>query len=103
MFGRSETFRKASRQRCYAPLANSISEGRPPSTALLLYRRATVNSSRQSCSSRAASWLVTRMSWNLVPNSEEGDQARSKRSRFMTLSHAITKSRTNFSFESSHA
>ena len=37
------------------------------------------------------------------PNSEEGDQARSKRSRFMTLSHATTKSRTNFSFESSHA
>jgi hypothetical protein len=31
------------------------------------------------------------------------DQARSKRSRFMTLSHAATKSRTNFSFESSHA
>ncbi len=31
------------------------------------------------------------------------DQARSKRSSFMTLSHAATKSRTNFSFESSHA
>jgi hypothetical protein len=31
------------------------------------------------------------------------DQARSNRSRFMTLSHAATKSRTNFSFESSHA
>jgi hypothetical protein len=31
------------------------------------------------------------------------DQARSKRSRFMTLSHAATKSRANFSFESSHA
>ena len=30
-------------------------------------------------------------------------QARSKRSRFMTLSHAATKSRTNFSFESSLA
>ena len=28
---------------------------------------------------------------------------RSKRSRFMTLSHAATKSRTNFSSESSHA
>ncbi len=31
------------------------------------------------------------------------DQARSNRSRFMTLSHAATKSRTNFSFASSHA
>ena len=31
------------------------------------------------------------------------DQARSKRSRFMTLSHAATKSRTNFSFASSQA
>src|SRR5688572_22640768 len=31
------------------------------------------------------------------------DQARSNRSRFMTLSHAVTKSRTNFSFASSHA
>ena len=31
------------------------------------------------------------------------DQARSNRSRFMTLSHAATKSRTNLSFESSHA
>ena len=31
------------------------------------------------------------------------DQATSKRSRFMTLSHAATKSRTNFSFESSLA
>ncbi len=31
------------------------------------------------------------------------DYARSKRSRFMTLSHAATKSCTNFSFESSHA
>ena len=31
------------------------------------------------------------------------DQARSKRSRFITLSHAATKSRTNFSFASSHA
>ena len=31
------------------------------------------------------------------------DQARSKRSRFMTLSQAATKSRTNFSFESSCA
>ena len=30
-------------------------------------------------------------------------QARSKRSRFMTLSHAATKSRTNFSFASSEA
>ena len=30
-------------------------------------------------------------------------QSRSKRSRFMTLSHAATKSRTNFSFASSHA
>jgi len=40
---------------------------------------------------------------NRVTNFDAGDQARSKRSRFMTLSHAITKSRTNFSFESSHA
>jgi len=31
------------------------------------------------------------------------DQARSNRSRFMTLSHAATKSRTNFSFASSPA
>ena len=31
------------------------------------------------------------------------DQARSNRSRFMTLSHAATKSRTNFSFASPHA
>jgi hypothetical protein len=31
------------------------------------------------------------------------DQARSNRSRFMTLSHAATKSRTNFSFASWHA
>ncbi len=31
------------------------------------------------------------------------DQARSKRSRFMTLSHAATKSRTNACCESSHA
>ncbi len=31
------------------------------------------------------------------------DQARSKRSRFMTLSHAATKSRTNVCCESSHA
>gem|GEM_PF-4010351 len=30
-------------------------------------------------------------------------QARSKRSRFMTLFHAAMKSRTNFSFESAHA
>lgn len=30
-------------------------------------------------------------------------QARSKRSRFMTFSHAPTKSCTNFSLESSHA
>ena len=40
---------------------------------------------------------------NRLTKSEEADQARSKRSRFMTLSHAATKSRTNFSFESSHA
>ncbi len=32
----------------------------------------------------------------------DADQARSKRSRFMTLSQAATKSRTNFSLESSH-
>ena len=31
------------------------------------------------------------------------DQARSNRSRFITLVHAATKSRTNFSCESSHA
>src|SRR5690242_11844598 len=31
------------------------------------------------------------------------DQARSKRSRFITLVHAATKSFTNFSFESAHA
>ena len=31
------------------------------------------------------------------------DQATSNRSSIMTLSHAATKSRTNFSFESSHA
>ena len=31
------------------------------------------------------------------------DQVRSNRSRFMTLSHAATKSPTNFSFASSHA
>jgi hypothetical protein len=31
------------------------------------------------------------------------DQARSYRSRFMTLSQTATKSRTNFSFESSLA
>jgi hypothetical protein len=31
------------------------------------------------------------------------DQARSKRSRFITLSHAATKSFTNLSFESAHA
>jgi len=31
------------------------------------------------------------------------DQARSNRSRFMTLTHAATKSRTNFSFASSLA
>jgi AcrR family transcriptional regulator len=30
------------------------------------------------------------------------DQARSKRSRFITLFHAATKSCTNFSWESSH-
>ena len=34
---------------------------------------------------------------------ERWDQARSNRSRFMTLSHAATKSRTNFSRASSHA
>src|SRR5436190_18192146 len=31
------------------------------------------------------------------------DQTRSKRSRFITLVHAATKSFTNFSFESAHA
>ena len=31
------------------------------------------------------------------------DHARSKRSRFMTLSHAATKSRANLSWESAHA
>ena len=31
------------------------------------------------------------------------DEPTSNRSRFMTLSHAATKSRTNFSFASSHA
>ena len=31
------------------------------------------------------------------------DHARSKRSRFITLVHAATKSFTNFSFESAHA
>ena len=39
-----------------------------------------------------------------VPNARlDVDQTRSKRSRFMTLFHAATKSRTNFSFASSHA
>ena len=33
---------------------------------------------------------------------EGGDQARSNRSRFMTLFHAATKSFTNFSCESAH-
>src|SRR5206468_13053929 len=37
---------------------------------------------------------------NVAIRGLERDQARSKRSRFMTLSHAATKSRTNFSFES---
>ena len=37
------------------------------------------------------------------PLDESVDQARSKRSRFMTLFHAATKSRTNFSWESSLA
>ncbi|HKN49087.1 MAG TPA: hypothetical protein VJ010_02555 [Actinomycetota bacterium] len=35
--------------------------------------------------------------------SPDSDQARSKRSRFMTLSHAATKSRTNFSLAPSLA
>src|SRR5205814_284602 len=34
--------------------------------------------------------------------SESEDQARSKRSAFITLVHAATKSLTNFSFESEH-
>jgi hypothetical protein len=34
---------------------------------------------------------------------ERRDQARSNRSRFMTLSHAATKSSTNLRFESLHA
>ena len=37
------------------------------------------------------------------PARRRGGQARSKRSRFMTLSHAATKSRTNFSLASSAA
>jgi len=37
-----------------------------------------------------------------TPASSDG-QTRSNRSRFMTLSHAATKSRTNFSCPSSHA
>jgi hypothetical protein len=47
-------------------------------------------------------WFGDRFTSNRPPNGHV-DQARSKRSRFMTLSHAATKSRTNFSFESSHA
>src|SRR5438477_11483688 len=46
-----------------------------------------------------ASWL----SGSRGASCDGVDQARSKRSRFITLAHAATKSRTNFSFESSHA
>src|SRR5664280_1749430 len=38
-----------------------------------------------------------------LENSFRRDQARSKRSSFITLVHAATKSFTNFSFESAHA
>src|SRR5215467_7585446 len=37
---------------------------------------------------------------NSLPDIVRTDQARSKRSRFITLVHAATKSFTNFSFES---
>jgi hypothetical protein len=37
------------------------------------------------------------------PTSPENGQTRSKRSRFITLPHAATKSRTNFSWPSPHA
>ena len=36
-------------------------------------------------------------------NAFPSDQAKSKRSAFITLVHAATKSFTNFSFESAHA
>ncbi len=39
----------------------------------------------------------------LLPKPRDGHQTRSKRSRFMTLFHVATKSRTNLSFESSDA
>ena len=41
--------------------------------------------------------------WFRLTSESYRDQARSNRSRFMTLCHAATKSRTNFSFASSHA
>src|SRR5580658_464363 len=41
-------------------------------------------------------------SW-LIDSPFRRDQARSKRSRFVTLVHTATKSFTNFSFESAHA
>ena len=44
-------------------------------------------------------WLRSRS----LPKPFRRDQTRSKRSRFITLVHAATKSFTNFSFESAHA
>jgi hypothetical protein len=49
-------------------------------------------------------WQRDRAPTNLASaRSERRDQTRSNRSRFMTLSHAATKSRANFSCESEHA
>ena len=47
--------------------------------------------------------LGDRLTSNRSPNRGSSTQATSKRSRFMTLSHAATKSRTNFSLASSQA
>jgi hypothetical protein len=57
------------------------------------------------CAARVVRPVVALVTGRREPVTKTGDvdQARSKRSRFMTLSHAATKSRTNFSFESSHA
>jgi len=50
-------------------------------------------------------WSFTGLRKNLRGASKAfcSDQARSKRSRFITFVHAATKSFANFSFESAHA
>ncbi len=47
-------------------------------------------------------WLACLRAEGFLRRAENRDQVRSNRSRFMTLFHAATKSRTNFSFASSH-